>query len=217
MTYYMDEASTTLSALKKRLQGADLIPSQEPLLEDISGKMSALGKAGVISAADLRAALKTTKALEALSQKSGVDTDYLQLLRRAVNGFFPKPRALDELDWLDTRAVASLKKAGIRNTRQLFDAGSKSAARLAKETGISQKTLLDFILIADLCRIQWVSPTFARVLVAAGFTTPAAIAEADPETLYEAIAQANAGAKYYKGKVGLRDVKRLVGAAAYAP
>lgn len=217
MAYYIDEEATKLRALQKRLQSTDLIPSQEPLLEDISAKMSALGKAGIASLADLRAALKTTKALEALAQQSGVDTAYLQLLRRAVNGFFPKPRSLDELDWLDKRAAAGLKKAGIRNTRQLFEAASKGAGRLAKETGADKKSLSAFVAIADLCRIQWVSPGFARALAAAGFTNAAAVADADPETLYEAVAQANAGAKFYKGKVGLRDMKRLVDAAAYAP
>lgn len=74
MAYYIDEEATKLRALQKRLQSTDLIPSQEPLLEDISAKMSALGKAGIASLADLRAALKTTKALEALAQQSGVDT-----------------------------------------------------------------------------------------------------------------------------------------------
>ena len=156
MSYYIDDASTKLSTLQKRLEDTDLITSQTPLLEDISTKMSALGEAEITSLADLRAALKTTKTLEALSQESGVDAGYLQLLRRAVNGFFPKPRALAELDWLDKSVAASYPNA-------------------------------------------------------------AAIAEAEPETLYDAVAKANEGAKFYKGKVGLRDMKRLDDAAAYAP
>ena len=217
MGYYIDDHLTGLSALQERLQNTDLIPSQEPLLEDISQKMSALRKVGIASLADLRSALKTARVLESLSQRSGVDPGYLQLLRRAVNGFFPKPRSLDEVDWLDKSTAVSLKKAGIRNTQQLFDAASEGAAGLAKETGTDQKDILDFVVISDLCRIQWVSPTFARVLVEAGFTSATAIAEADPETLFEAIAQANRDARFYKGKVGLKDVRRLVIAAAYAP
>ena len=217
MSYYIDDNLTKLSALQKRLQNTDLIPSQEPLLEGISEKMSALGKAGIASLADLRSALKTAKSLKSLSQDSGVDAGYLQLLRRAVNGFFPKPRSLDEMDWLDRNTAAGLQKAGIKNTRQLYDAAAKGAGGLAKETGTNRKNVLDFVVIADLCRIQWVSPTFARVLVEAGFASPAEIAKADPETLFDAIAQANKGARFYKGAVGLKDVRRLVAAAAYAP
>ena len=69
MSYYIGEEATKLSTLQKRLEDTDLIPSQAPLLEDISTKMSALGEAGITSLADLRAALKTTKTLEALSQE----------------------------------------------------------------------------------------------------------------------------------------------------
>ena len=218
MGYYIDEHLTKLSALQKRLQSTDLIPSQEPLLEDISGRMSALRKAGIATLADLRSSLKTAKALKSLSETSGVESDYLQLLRRTVNGFFPKPRSLNEIDWLDKATADSLKKAGLGNTRQLFDAASqKGAAGLATEIGANQKNVQDFVVISDLCRIQWVSPSFARVLVVAGVTSASAIAEADPETLFKAIDQANENARFYKGKVGLRDVKRLVAAAAYVP
>ena len=77
--------------------------------------------------------------------------------------------------------------------------------------------LLEFMVISDLCRIQWVSPTFARVLVASGITSAAAVAKADPEALFHAISKANEDAKFYKGKIGLRDVRRLVAAATYVP
>ena len=55
-----------------------------------------------------------------------------------------------------------------------------------------------------------------RTLVAAGFTNAAQVGKADPEELYKAVMQANADARFYKGKVGLRDIKRLIAAAAFA-
>jgi hypothetical protein len=60
-----------------------------------------------------------------------------------------------------------------------------------------------------------VSPTFTRVLVAAGFTSAAEVAKAEPSALYAAVAKANDNARYYKGKIGLRDIKRLVTAAGH--
>ena len=217
MSYYIDEHSTDLSALQERLQSTDLIPSQEPLLDGIAGKFSSIRETGVQSLADLRTALKTERSLTLLSKSSGVDSNYLRLLRRAINGFFPKPRSLKEIGWLDESTVVSLNRAGIKNTQDLFDAASDDAASLAKRTGIDQKEVLEFLAIADLCRIQWVSPTFARVLVAAGFPNAAAVAEANPEALFHAIAKANDNARFYKGKIGLRDVRRLVAAATYVP
>ena len=217
MRYYIDEHSTDLSALQERLESTDLIPSQEPLLDGIAEKISSIREAGVQSLADLRTALKTERSLTLLSKSSGVGSNYLRLLRRVINGFFPKPRSLKEVDWLDENSVVSLNKAGIKNTQDLFDAASDDAPGLAKRTGIDQKEILEFLSIADLCRIQWVSPTFARVLVAAGFANAIAVAEANPESLFQAIAKANDNAKFYKGKIGLRDVKRLVVAATYVP
>lgn len=217
MSDHIDGQAIDLAALQARLNTTDLIPSQEPLRDGMARKMSALGAAGVNTLADLQANLKTAKGLASLAERTGIDPGYLQLLRRTINGFFPKPRALREIDWLDAKTVVSLAKAGIGNTQQLYDAASQGAASLARKTGTDVKTLRAFLAIADLCRIQWVSPTFARVLVAAGMSDPADVARADPEALFQAIADANAGAKFYKGKIGLRDIRRLVTAAAYVP
>ncbi len=217
MRYYLDEHSTDLDALQERLRSTDLIPSQEPLLEGMAENTTSISNAGVASLADLRSALKTEKSLTLLSKNSGVDASYLRLLRRVINGFFPKPRPLKDIDWLEAGAVNNLNKAGIKNTRQLFDAASDGASELAKRTGIGQKDAQEFLAVSDLCRIQWVSPTFARVLVAAGATNAAAVAGANPEALFNAIKKANEDAKFYKGTVGLRDIKRLVAAARYVP
>lgn len=217
MPYHMDDGSMDLGDLQKRLEDTDLIPSQLPLLEELDEKMSAFKAAGIHSVADVRAALKTPKSLESLSQRSGVDPDYLKLLNRTIGGFFPKPRSLGEVDWLDSDTVARLRDAGIKNTQQLFEASTADTADLVAQTGADPNDLQELAAISDLCRIQWVSPSFARVLIVAGFESPAAIADADPDGLFEALVQANEGAKFYKGKVGLRDVRRLVAAAAYAP
>lgn len=45
------------------------------------------------------------------------------------------------------------------------------------------------------------------------FGTDTAVAEA----LFQAVTKANRDAKFYKGAVGLRDIKRLVAAASYVP
>ncbi len=64
--------------------------------------------------------------------------------------------------------------------------------------------------LADLSRVQWVSPTFARALYEAGYGSCSDVAAARAEDVYEAVLRANGGGKYYKGKVGLRDMRRLV-------
>lgn len=216
-SYYLDDNSTDLDALQSRLETTDLIPSQLPLMVSITDKMNVLRSADIASMGDLRRALKDSKSLKALSEKSGIDPEYLNLLRRTVNGFFPKPRSLKEMDWVDQDAIAHLKNAGITNTRQFLDAISVNGKELAKDVGVDGKDMQELAAISDLCRVRWVSPSFARAIVAAGVNGASALAEADPEALCQAIADANRNADFYKGKVGLRDIRRLVAAAAHVP
>lgn len=215
MGYYIDADTISLTSLQKRLQETDLIPSHEPLLVGIVEKMGLLAKADIGSLADLRVALKSTKSSKLLSKSSGVDADYLLLLRRVVNGFFPKPRALKDIDWLHTKSIAGLAKIGMKNTQQLYDAVSVDGTDLTDKAGIDSDDLSKLVQISDLCRVQWVSPVFARAIVEAGIANVELLAKADPEALFDAITKANEGAKFYKGKIGLRDIVRLVTAAGY--
>lgn len=215
MGYYIDGKTVSLDDVRHRLQNTDLIPSQEPLLVDIKAKMVALKKAGIGSVADLRGALKGKKPLDLLSGTTGIDSGYLVVLRRAVEGFFPKPRPLKEIDWLDQDAVGRLNKIGVKNTKHLFEAAQTGVSALADAANVPQDEIGKFLEIADLCRIQWLSPNYARVLVAAGYPNVAEVVQAKPDVLYEAMIAANHGAKFYKGTVGRRDVKRLVVAAGY--
>lgn len=217
MGYYIDEEATSLKQVRERLESTDLIPSQEALLGGIRGNFAALKKAGVSSVAELRLALKNSKSIASLAAKSGVEQKYLELLRRTVAGWFPKPQPLRAFDWLDISVASKLEQAGIKNTEQLYSAAARGKAALAKKAGLSANDMTELLALSELSRIQWVSPTFARVLVAAGYKTAKKVAGANPERLCEAVVAANENARFYKGKVGLRDIKRLVAAAAYVP
>lgn len=217
MNYYMDEDSTVLGDLRKRLETTDLIPSHQPLLERIGSRFTLLEQAGCKSVRELRARLKTQKTVALFAKDSGVDTDYLTLLRRVVEGIFPKPQPLTAFDWLDTSTLAKLEKISINNTEQLHLAARSGLAELVERTGLQAKDLSEAIALSNLSRVQWVSPTFARMLVMAGFDSATKVANANPDELCNAIAAANKDAQLYKGKVGLRDIKRLVVAASYVP
>ena len=43
------------------------------------------------------------------------------------------------------------------------------------------------VRLADLARVQWVSPTVARMLVEAGYDSASKVAAANAEDLYEAL------------------------------
>ncbi len=217
MAYHIDAEKISLGDLRKRIEATDLVPSRASLLEGLGTKMKSLEKQGITSLANLRKELKTSKRLEALAKSTGIGADYLTLLRREIEGWFPKPSALKDFDWLPKSEIAKLERSGIRDSAALYEATDNKSKRtaLAKSTGVDGDVLETLSQLVDLTRVQWTSPTTAQMLLEAGCNSAAKLAKMDADKLYEALARVNVGDKYFKGKIGLRDVKRLILAASY--
>lgn len=212
MPYHMDFSKTSLTRLKERLERTDMIPSQLPLLDGLEEKLGALRASGIETLEDLSRALRGSKGPAALAVRSGVPAGYLILLRRMIEGFRPKPVRLREYPGVPRGAVEALERLGIRDGKALFEAApdSRSAAQTARKAGLPAEAVRELLGLADLSRIQWVSPAFARALYEAGFRGAAAVAAAKPETAYGRVLRANEGGRFYGGKVGLLDMARLV-------
>jgi len=152
-----------------------------------------------------------------VAKATGIDEQYLVLLRREIEGYFPKPLAFKTITWLPNDEIAKLEQNGIGDTAVLFWAANNTQKRteLAESTGVALATLEALVRLADLMRVQWVSPTFAKMLIAAGYDSASKIAAANADELCEALASINAGDRFFKGKIGLRDIMRLVQAASY--
>ncbi|MFZ5881418.1 MAG: DUF4332 domain-containing protein [Chloroflexota bacterium] len=217
MAYHLDAEKVSLDNLRKRIQATDLVPSRASLLDGLGLNMKALERQGIATLADLRKELKTAKRLEALATSTGIAAQYLILLRREVEGWFPKPFPLKDFEGLPQSEVAKLERAGIRDSAALYEATDSQSRRtaLAKSTGVDNGFLETFAHLVDLTRVQWTSPTAARMLLEAGCDSVSKLAGMDADELYEALARVNAGNKFFKGRIGLRDVKRLIQAAGY--
>ena len=213
MSYHIDAEQVSLDDLRERIKQTDLVPSRESLLDGIAAKMKAFERQGITTLAALQEEIKTAKRREALAETTGIDAQYLVLLRREINGYFPKPPTLQDFDWLPQAEIAKLEEKGISKADALYEAAGDAA--LAASTGIDQAVLDALIRLADLTRIQWVSPTAARMLVEAGYDSPSQVAAADADALCEALRRVNEGDRFFKGNIGLRDIKRLVQAAGY--
>ncbi|MBN1439379.1 MAG: DUF4332 domain-containing protein [Anaerolineales bacterium] len=206
-----------LEQIRKRIEETDLVPSRMPLLDGIGKACQALKGRGIGTLAGLRGEWKSAARLNALAKTAGLDPQYLALLRREVESWFPKPCPLTSFGWLPKAEIAKFEKAGIRDAAELTRAAGTAAGRaaLAKYTRADPEIIRALFRCADLTRVQWVSPTAARMLVEAGVESAAGLAQADAERLCAALERVNAGGKFFKGKIGLRDVKRLIRAAGY--
>ena len=217
MTYHIDAETISLDDLRQRIEATDLVPSRASLTDKIKERMQALEKQGILTLASLRAALKNPKRLAAVSEATGIDSQYLILLRREIEGYFPQPVALSVFDWLPKDEIVKLEQNEIRDTAALYEITSSPSKRseLVKAIGADPATLEMLAGLADLMRVQWVSPTFARILILVSQDSAVKVAAANAGDLYQALANINAGDKFFKGKIGLRDIKRLVQAASY--
>jgi hypothetical protein len=71
--------------------------------------------------------------------------------------------------------IVKLEQNEIWNTATLYEmtSSAKKRSELAKSTGVDTATLEILARLADLMRVQWVSPTFARMLIVAGYDSAA--------------------------------------------
>jgi hypothetical protein len=185
MAYHIDAENVSLDDLRKRIEATDLVPSRASLLEKIELKMKALEQQGITMLARLRNELKSSRRLEAVAKATGIEAQYLTLLRREIESYFPKPFALKSFDWFPRSEIAKLERNGIKDTAALYEATNSRQKKttLAKSTGMDGTLLETLAQLADLTRVQWVSPTAARMLVEAGWKSAAALARADADEL----------------------------------
>jgi hypothetical protein len=217
MNYQFDATKITLDDLQKRIETTDLVPSRASLMEGLASKFETLKQKGFVTLALLRNEFKTPIRLQELAKATGIDGEYLLLLRREVESYFPKPFNLKDFSRLPKDEIDKLEKNGIHNTADLFEkaATAEGKTKLAQSAGLDVGFLDDLFRLADLTRVQWVNPTAARMLVDAGYDTPAKLEKADPNVLCEAMMTINKGDKYFKGNIGLRDIKRLAHSAKF--
>ena len=217
MANFLHPERVSLADLTGRIKTCDLVPSRAALLDGLDQKIAKFSQQGIVSLEDLQKTLKNGKKMEALAQSTGIDQQYLVLLRREVESYIPKPFKLIEVDWLPREQLSRLIDAGIGNSDDLRAAAQSEdgITRLVEKTGVEQSSLEYLVSLANLGTVQWVSLNFARMLHEAGYQSAASVAAADAEVLCERLDQINVGGKYFNGKVGLRDIKRLVHAASF--
>lgn len=217
MADFSNPEDVNLQELKDRIMSTDLIPSRVALLDDIDNRFDSIAQKGVNTWAELSKVLKNPTALDSFAKLTCIDAQYLTLLKREVESYLQKPFSLKEITWVPSIVIEKLVEMGISNSASLYKKvkEKEGVQILVKQTGIDQTQLQYLLQLADLTRIQWVSPNTARMLIEAGYENSKKVALADPDELCEGLDRINVGGKYFRGKIGLRDVKRLIQASTF--
>jgi hypothetical protein len=185
------------------------------LKERIDERFDYFKRIGVKNIKELIHLLKKKDKLIELSMIECFSGDYLVILLRELNSIHPKPNKIGEFIGIAPEKVKKLEKAGIKNTEHLYEKvlTPDNRKKLAKEIDISDKEILELTKLADLSRIKWVGATFARMLYDIGIDTAEKATKADYIELHKMINQANKERNYFKGQIGLNDMKLFVNAA----
>lgn len=102
-------------------------------------------------------------------------------------------RGIEEIEGIGPAYAEKLGAAGIKTTEALLDKGATAAGRkaLAEQTGLSGKLILEWVNMADLCRIKGVGGEYAELLEAAGVDTVKELRTRNADSLSKKLAEAN--------------------------
>jgi hypothetical protein len=146
-------------------------------------RYSALDKAGISSLHELIKALDSKPRLQALSDTTGLSTDYLVLLKREASSYLARPFNLDKLPGIPFEYAEVLKSKGIGNSKVLFETlqGDEDVKSLSHLTGIPKARLEELRALCDLSRINGVGPLYARIIYDAGIRSVEGFVETSVE------------------------------------
>jgi hypothetical protein len=215
MPYYIDLSSISLDEYKTKLVARGMIPSRMILKEKLDERFNYFKSIGIKNVQELLQTLRKKDTLAELSKIDCFTGDYLVILLRELNSIHPRPNKIKEFIGISAEVVSKLEKTGIKDTAKLYDKvrTKKSRKELASITGINEPDILELTKLTDLSRIKWASSTFARMLYDIGIDNPEKVSEADYAELHKKIIQINKERNYFKGQIGLNDMKLFVEAA----
>ena len=172
--YSIDLATISLDEFVETLLTVELLPSRRMLADQIATVEPKLAAHGIEDLAGLKKLLAKKRNYPALASDLGVDVDYLTVLNREVNSYVSKPVPLAKLGLLSDDELGSLRWAGIKSTKDLYErcAAQSERAFVQQATGIALDRLEHVLSLANLIRINGVGPAFADYLLAAGIRGP---------------------------------------------
>ena len=108
-----------------------------------------------------------------------------------------------------------LSDAGIKTTNALLKQGATSKGRkeIAKNSGISETLILEWVNHVDLFRIKGVFEEYADLLEEAGVDTVKELAQRNPENLYKKLVEVNKQKELVRQLPGKSQVENWVAQA----
>jgi predicted RecB family nuclease len=122
------------------------------------------------------------------------------------------PYPVAKLDGMTAEKAAKLRKQGIRTAEKLIEVASRarSRRRLARQTGIADPQLLEWVNIANYLQIKGMGAAKAKLIRATGVTTVRDLGIRNPATLARRMRELNKTQKLVRALPSEASVKVLI-------
>jgi hypothetical protein len=178
-----------LMEYSQKLLGGDARGRYNEYLDKLALYFVELQHAGVADILDLKSRTDTRQKLERFTQVSGIEpVKTIEVLKYLIYWFFPGEKYLSGLvqdDSIVLNAIKVLSGMGIRTNLQLLQQGITPTGRmsLSENSGLPMEVISDVVNRADFSRLPWASKATISNIIAAGYSSMAKLANADPERL----------------------------------
>lgn len=219
MAYHINLAAITIDTYRTKLETAYLPPSRKILRERLDERFGHFKSMGISNVNELLIHLKKKGKMEELAKIDCFSGNYLTILLRELNSTLPRPNKIIDFQGIPDEVVKRLEAIGITNTIKLYPAITtpKARAGLSKTTGVPDEQILKLASLTDLSRIRWVGSTFATMLYDLGICSVEMAAKANPELLHRQLNELNIKKNYFRGHIGLNDIRVFVAFAGDVP
>jgi predicted flap endonuclease-1-like 5' DNA nuclease len=126
---------------------------------------------------------------------------------------------LEDVEGIGRVNAEKLRKAGVGSTDSLLSMGGTPAGRkeLAKTSGISEKSILEWVNHVDLFRITGVGEEYADLLEEAGVDTVVELAKRKADNLLSKMAEVNTSKNLVNKMPALSQVEDWIAQAKKLP
>ena len=210
--YSIDLSKMDVQKYKTLLKGQNLIPSRQILHENIDENFKIFKSCGFKNLADLKQAISTSAKIDKLSKEIKISSEYLNILRIELGTFDKTGVPFKDFPIIDKNTISKLDKKGIKNTKDFYEYYYKenNEKRISDESGISTEMTKCLISLSSLVRINGIGALAAVTFYEAGYKTIKDIISSTKEKMLEKITKINDEKKYYKAKLGLKDMQFVI-------
>ncbi len=193
MKYNLDLECLSVQEYKALLKKQNLLPGRRVLWQNIDKNFALFENQDIETVAHLKKALSTPAKIQAFTDDTGIPENYLVILKREIGSLEQKPVPLASFPGINPSQIETLNEAGLKTSKDYFE---------------HSKVISDeLFFLCDLVRINGVGPVAAKAFYEAGYRSVSDVARADAAVILEKVSAVNKIRRYYKAKLGLKDMQ----------